>query len=372
MKKIAQAVKTVLEFLTVRNIAFIIIINFVFTAFRVTYDSSISAELNEAELLSRFLEVFSVMNVFGFSYIIAYLLLSKQLENRLNFANIALLGFTVFLFSVPFIYFIVPWNPDGALPIIQALLYTTSFVLFASWIFTLILYVLTRVSAPKFELLKEKYFHESKLREQKEIELHILQSQLEPHFFFNTLASLHGLIDSDQLRAKHLLEELTEYLRTTLPVFKQNFVTIKNEIGLVTRYLNIQKIRFADKLDFSIDVDPDVMELEILPMSILILVENAIKHGIEKTDGQGKIMIRCSVSTNNTIITEVIDTAGLYSKEASNTSQNIIIHSLKKSGVGLENLRSRLNLTYKNRAEFTIGLTEDFYTCAQLEVPTNG
>jgi len=222
----------------------------------------------------------------------------------------------------------------------------------------LIIYVQSRESQPKFQMLKQQIAEQSIARERVEMELHLLQAQIEPHFFYNTLANLHNLIDFDAEKAKHLLEELTEYLRSTVHQYRHKFINLSEEEDMIRRYLNIQKIRFGEQLSYQINIPKNLQHYPILPMSLLTLVENAIKHAVEKNSGQGKIEISAQINNKDSLVLSVTDNVGLLKD--------------KSYGTGIANLIARLEVTYGNLAKFTIDCKPDENTCAQLEVPANG
>ncbi|WP_284244817.1 sensor histidine kinase [Thalassotalea insulae] len=341
--------------MTVRNIFTILLINSTFALLRALYDIYLSEQINFASLYTAFIGYFKVMNVFGFALAFTYLFLSRGPDVKLDLSRILMIGIMSFAISAPIVFFIFNWSDNQTHPIIQALVYSSSAFLSTTWAVIVMAYVQNRESQPKFQLIKQKYIEQFKVREQTELELHLLQAQIEPHFFFNTLASLHNLIDIDAEKAKYLLEELTEYLRSTVPVFRYKFVKLGEEKEMLIRYLSIQKVRFSNKFDFDIQIPKELEHLPIVPMSLLTLVENAIKHGIEKTNGKGNITISCAMTNKKNIKAIVSDSAGLY------TASN--------NGTGLENLKSRLKITYGDDAALTIKALPEKETLAVLEVP---
>lgn len=357
MHKVLRSIKNTLSLMTIKNIIIIFTINSVFALIRTIYQMTVV----ESSLEVFYVELFGyvkVMNIFGFSLAYTYLFLSRGPEAKMPMIRIIMIGLLAFAISLPFIYFMFVWDESSLPPVLQAIIYSFSTLLFSAWAIIVIIYVQSRESQPKFQLLKQQVQEQSEVRERAEMELHLLQAQIEPHFFYNTLANLHSLIDLDPERAKALLEELTEYLRSTVPLFKEKYVTLEEEKEMIRRYLNIQTIRFSDKFDFEINIPKEHNKYPILPMSLLTLVENAIKHGIEKTSGKGKIIINSELTNKNTLLTSVIDSAGLYNKN---------IH-----GTGLSNLNARMKVTYGETATFSIDLSSHSGTIAQLEVPING
>jgi len=155
-----------------------------------------------------------------------------------------------------------------------------------------------------------------------------------------------------------LLEELTEYLRSTVHQYRHKYINVSEEEDMIRRYLNIQKIRFGEQLSYQIDIPENLQHFPILPMSLLTLVENAIKHAVEKNNGKGDILINASLKNKETLLLSVTDNVGILKDKA--------------YGTGIANLIARLDVTYGNRAKFSIDCTPEVNTCAQLEVPANG
>ena len=279
----------------------------------------------------------------------------------MSIARIAMIGLTAFFVSFPFTFLAgSPWNESSLHPIFQVAIYTFSTLIYSAWAIMLIIYVQSRESQPKFQRLKQQVTEHSNEREKVEMEMHLLQAQIEPHFFYNTLANLHNLIDIDADRAKNLLEELTDYLRSTVPQYRQKYISLDDELEMSRRYLNIQKIRFSDKLNYTINLPAELLAHAILPMSVLTLVENAIKHGIEKNSGSGSIDISSELTTEghkDMLKIVVKDNAGLV------TNQNY--------GTGISNLLARMKVTYGEEAKYLLTCEPNVETTATIKVPLN-
>jgi len=302
---------------------------------------------------------FKSMNVFGFSLAFSYIILSKGPDCRMSIGRITMVGFLSFFISFPFIYLSSTWDESSLQPMLQVTIYSLSTLIFSAWAILLIIYLQSREAQPKFQMLKQQVAEHSIEREKVEMEMHLLQAQIEPHFFYNTLANLHSLIDIDTDKAKLLLEELTEYLRSTVPQYRKKYIKLGDEMEMVQRYINIQKIRFSSKLSYTVTIPENLLSQPILPMSILTLVENAIKHGIEKSNGVGEIDIY-GKQVKNTLLIQVKDSAGL----ADNSKGNY--------GVGISNLLARMKVTYTNKANFSLTCIPKEETIATIEVPING
>lgn len=152
-------------------------------------------------------------------------------------------------------------------------------------------------------LVKEKDVELSRLREAKaEAEVKMLQSQINPHFLYNALNSIASLAHTDADKTEKMALSLSDLFRHSINRKGEKVNTLGDELSLVQNYLEIEQIRFGDRLDFSIDVETDLLTVEI-PMFILQpLVENAIKHGISKIEGQGKIILKVSKKDSGILI----------------------------------------------------------------------
>lgn len=295
-----------------------------------------------------------VFNLLGFALMFAYFLVSPGPDKALQFGRVVFIGVLAFVISLPLSFLMFDWGHKGVHPLFEASTYLAGNLLLAAWAIFVIVYIKRREARQTFRELRHEIRRTAEQRDRAEMELHLLQAQLEPHFFFNTLANLHNLIDIDRERAKHLLEELTVYLRASIPQFRQRFITLGDELEVVRRYLNIQKIRYGEKLSFAVRAPTELAGRPVLPMSLLTLVENAIKHGIEKSRHGGSIEVQVDAPVAGRLRLLVKDSGGQLGTH--------------DSGTGLANLRARLERAYGAGAQFTLTL-EDACTLATLEVP---
>lgn len=189
-----------------------------------------------------------------------------------------------------------------------------------------------------------------------EAKLKMLQAQIEPHFLFNTLSNILSLLDTDKEKSKNMLQDLTQYLRTSLSKSRAETTTIGQEIATLRSYLNIFKIRMNERLQYKIEISEEIKACSIPPMLLQPLVENAIKHGLEpKIDG-GEIIIR-GKRIGNTIRLEVID-SGLGFKEEKH-----------QVGLGLSNITERLQTLYGDKGTFMLEENPFSGLKAIIEVP---
>jgi sensor histidine kinase YesM len=198
-------------------------------------------------------------------------------------------------------------------------------------------------------------------RRQQESNLRLLQlqAQIEPHFLFNTLASLRALIREDLEQAEGLVDALVEHLRAVLPRIRGDVgaSTLSDQVAICVSYLELMAIRLDGRLSHAIDVPESLRNAVVPPLMLLTLVENAIKHGIEPRSDAGSIRIeaRQSLDGAQIIITVTDDGAGLGKKT--------------NEGLGLQNLREQLALRYGSRASLSLVSAAAGGTMASLLIP---
>jgi Histidine kinase len=191
-----------------------------------------------------------------------------------------------------------------------------------------------------------------------EAKLSALQAQVEPHFLYNTLASVQALTEVDPQQANAMTGHLIQYLRNALPKMRESVSTVGQEIELVRAYLNILQMRMGKRLAFEIEVPPELMEAPFPPLMLPSLVENSIKHGLEPQREGGKVTIRAS-EENGTLRVSVLDTGRGFSETLG-------------AGVGLTNIRERLAALYGDRGKLTLEAREPHGVEAAIEVPREG
>ncbi|HSL22043.1 MAG TPA: histidine kinase [Vicinamibacterales bacterium] len=175
-----------------------------------------------------------------------------------------------------------------------------------------------------------------------ETQLQTLQSQLHPHFLFNTLHAISSLMHSNVQEAERMLSRLGELLRMTLDNVGQQEVPLKEELDFLERYLQIEQTRFRDRLTITFDVQPETLDALVPWMLLQPLVENAIKHGISPRPGPGTVHIR-SRGSEGRLLLEVVDDGMGLSQDALTALQ---------SGIGLSTTRQRLNHLFRNDYQF--------------------
>lgn len=189
-----------------------------------------------------------------------------------------------------------------------------------------------------------------------EAQMAALQAQVEPHFLFNTLALIGQLIETDPPQAARIHANLIEYLRSTLPQMRSpGGGTLRHQVELARAYLTIMQARMKERLAVRFDV-PDYLENAVFPPTMLqILIENAIKHGLEPKIEGGQIDVRAYL-IDGTMHVDVKDNGIGFNMHAG-------------EGVGLANIRERLRLLYGSRAELAIEQPIEGGALASVRVP---
>ncbi len=176
-----------------------------------------------------------------------------------------------------------------------------------------------------------------------ELKLSTLQARVQPHFLFNTLNTIANCIIVDPPAAERAVIELSDFYRMTLRHASRSLSRLKEEVDLVKRYLFLEKMKFGERLQFSFDIDDRCLNVSLPSMSLQVLVENSLKHGIFPKIEGGSIVI--SAAMIDTVCRIIVDDTGKgISKRKSD------------SGTGLANLRSRLELVY--HGHFTLQIID--------------
>ncbi|MGZ4036912.1 MAG: sensor histidine kinase, partial [Bacteroidia bacterium] len=170
----------------------------------------------------------------------------------------------------------------------------------------------------------------------KDIELNKLKSQLNPHFMFNSMNSIRALIDEDPAKAKNAVTQLSNILRNTLLMNKSKEIALEEELKVVKDYLDLEKIRYEERLNYEFQIDSAALPKRVPPLIVQTQVENAIKHGISKLPEGGTVLVKAALKEQALVI-DILNT-GEISAEKSET------------GFGLVNSSQRLELLYGSGA----------------------
>jgi signal transduction histidine kinase len=188
-----------------------------------------------------------------------------------------------------------------------------------------------------------------------EARLQTLQAQIEPHFLFNTLATVRRLYQTDAPAAESMLDNLMRYLAVALPQMRANDSTLGRETALAEAYLGIQQMRMGRRLGFAIEVPAELREASLPPMMLLTLAENAIKHGLNPLPEGGFIRISARVEGSELRL-EVADSGQGFVKA-------------EGGGTGLSNIRARLSAMYGQAARLHVGVNKPRGVTATITLP---
>lgn len=193
--------------------------------------------------------------------------------------------------------------------------------------------------------------------EMKDAQLGSLKSQINPHFVFNTINNIRSLILEDKEKARDMLLNFSDLFRYALKNNDHSKVELKDELAIVNQYLELLSIQYENKLHYQIQVDDGLEEIKLPPMMLQLLVENAVKHGISQFKEGGSILINIDHGE------------GFLNVKVKNTGNLKTSSSLgDKLGVGLENIRKRLELIYNGKANLNM-MEKDNNVIALIKIP---
>lgn len=190
-------------------------------------------------------------------------------------------------------------------------------------------------------------------------QLQALKMQLHPHFLFNTLHSISSLVSEDPPRANSMIARLGDFLRLTLEHSDEQMVTLKQEIEFLRCYLEIEQVRFEDRLSVNFRIEPATLSAHVPHLILQPLVENAIQHAIAPHAGSGCIRVAAK-RVDGVLRLEVKDSgSGIQSTSS----------SLEKQGVGLSNVHARLKQNYGSEFRFEMANVSEGGLAVLLEMP---
>jgi len=232
------------------------------------------------------------------------------------------------------------------------------------WITGVLLYVMSVTF--HYVLLAEQASREAQERAMharvlaRDAELKALRAQVNPHFLFNCLHSVSALTSSDAGKAREMCILLADFLRTTLRLGGKESITLEEELALVRGYLAIEKVRFGARLHMEEEVQKKSMEVLIPPLLLQPLVENAIRHGIANLPEGG--VIRLSAQEEANVVTIVVENS--FDPESP---------APLKTGLGLDNIRQRLDTRYGPEASISVRTEGNrFQVSLRLPAESNG
>ncbi len=196
-----------------------------------------------------------------------------------------------------------------------------------------------------------------------EVELSFLRTQLNPHFLFNALNSIHALALIQSEKASDAVIILSDLMRYTLNYGKKNFVSLEEELNIVKKYLDLETIRFGKQLKYEFDISKESLTVLVPPIIVQTITENAIKHAIRHNKNGGIIKIKSIVEdqflhiniTNNGQLSPITPPSVLEQNEG---------------GIGIENTEKRLKMLYGDKASFELKNANEEEVMACLKIPT--
>lgn len=181
-------------------------------------------------------------------------------------------------------------------------------------------------------------------------QLQMLRYQVNPHFLFNSLSSLRALVRINQKKAEEMILQISKFLRYSLVTKKNNQVLLKEELEAIGYYFDIERVRFGDKLHIRLDIDPKANEFFIPSFLIHPIIENAIKYGMDTSSMPLEISVGAKVA--GSVLQLDIINSGHWIEEGEKVSSN-------GTGIGLRNVKQRLELAFPNRNSFSIIKKDD-------------
>jgi len=234
----------------------------------------------------------------------------------------------------------------------------------AMLLYTLVMIAVVLIFVAMNEVIKETLVkNQQRVAEAKDAEIAFLRSQIQPHFLYNALNSIAALCVEDSRQAEKLTLDLSQYFRIGLN-FKQmdTFTTLENELELTKAYLNIEKVRFGDRLaiEYNIDANPNRL---IPPLVLQPLVENAIKHGLMSNERGGTVTI--SILEQDDKLRFAVEDNGCGMSVAKR--QEVLGSGSERGGIGLRNISRRIKLLYDSSLQ--VNSTVGMGTKVSFELP---
>ncbi|SDB29857.1 Histidine kinase [Flavobacteriaceae bacterium MAR_2010_188] len=271
----------------------------------------------------------------------------------------AVFWFILFYFVALLIHAIVliyiPWDKLNWISTAQLFLTTSTFPqkLFMAYLGSIQGSLTALALASSFKMFK--HYYQKSLRNQQlqkensEAQLRLLMAQVQPHFMFNTLNNIYSQAQEESPKSAKMILELSYILRYILDEGKKNWVSLENELQMVVDYLNLEKIRYDEKLDLHYSFPKNVMDISIAPLLLLPLVENCFKHGASKMVNNPWINIKSELN------------GPIFSIKLMNGKNENISLDSGRVGTGIENVRRRLNLIYPDKHTLSIKEDRDIY-----------
>lgn len=248
--------------------------------------------------------------------------------------------------AIVLIYF--PWDKIPWISTAKLFVTTNTFhqKLFMAYLGSIQGSITAAALASSFKMFKHYYLktlrNQQLQQENSEAQLRLLIAQVQPHFMFNTLNNIYSQAQEESPKSAKMIMELSHILRYILNEGKKEWVPLENELQMVVDYLNLEKIRYDEKLDLHYSFPNDVRDITIAPLLLLPLVENCFKHGASNMINKPWINIKSELHDQK------------FSTTLMNGKKNKITAIQSRKGTGIENVKRRLDLLYPNRHTFEI------------------
>lgn len=209
-------------------------------------------------------------------------------------------------------------------------------------------------------------------RKMRHAELRLLQEQINPHFLYNTLDTIVWLIETNNNEgAVNMLMSLSEFFRLVLSKGKE-IITIKDEEQHIRSYLEIQQIRYRDILEYSIEIDPEIYDCEILKLTLQPLIENSLYHGIKYKRAKGEIRVTGHKEGDNVILVVEDTGVGMDEETYNRIKEEIMLPSKKREkGFGLANVNERIRMNFGNEYGMKIFSEKNKGTRIEITIPAS-
>jgi len=267
--------------------------------------------------------------------------------------SLAYIAAALLYFSQMMILTFIAYNSlhDKSIEITTIILISSFVNSFIFMLFWLVFYISIKAII-RLRLAKAKQFAlQSSLNEG---QLNTLKGQINPHFMFNSLNNIRALILEDKYKARDMITRLSEMLRYSLANHSVNKIKLSEELEMVENYLALSKIQLEERLEHSIEIDKQLLTIEIPPMIIQMLVENAVKHGISNQQNGGTISL--TIQKNENMLDILVSNNGQLVKTSQSTQ------------LGLKNIKKRLQLIYTESASFNL-FEKGNFVHAKITIP---
>jgi len=298
--------------------------------------------VNNSEILPTIILVTWLTTGFGLTLLLRIIFINELFKKQVLILRI---GLAVFLPLILSLGWILEWNFLNAI-----FSFKSRYAIFDSLRYFILDFVFAHGPLYSWTFfyfgIKSWYsFIDQKVRAEKAISmlnysnLQMLRYQLNPHFLFNSLNSIKALIHENPEMAETTVTSLSDFLRTTLQYNEKLMIPVSEELEIIEKYLKIEKIRYEERLNYSIETDKSILDMDIPCLITQPLVENSIKHGLLKAPEGIKLFIKIFKNENKIVI------------EVSNSGR---LSSAWSTGVGLGNLLDRLENSFPQKVKFTL------------------